>query len=130
VAEFQGPDALDSTLNYPLYYAVVAAFGLPGPQNMSALTDVLSQSKTTYTVGHTLNVKYCGLLNVVMVPRTQWCWFTGLSALTPTDTFNRLGTFLENQVCPLGLMKKKKMTNLGNQDLPRWHSLSVDPQSL
>ncbi|KAJ7890427.1 glycoside hydrolase family 13 protein [Mycena leptocephala] len=68
VAEFQGPDALDSTLNYPLYYALVAAFGLPGPQNMSALTDVLSQSKTTYTVGHTLN------------------------------------------------------------DLPRWHSLSVDPR--
>ncbi|KAJ6626402.1 alpha-amylase [Mycena sp. CBHHK59/15] len=76
VAEFQGPDALDSTLNYPLYYALVAAFGLPGPQNMSALTDVLSQSKTTYT-----------------------------------DT-TVLGTFLENQ------------------DLPRWHNLSVDPQSL
>lgn len=107
MAEFQGPDALDSTLNYPLYYALVAAFGLPGPQNMSALTDVLSQSKTTYTVGHTLNVKYCGLLNVVMVHRTQRCWFTGLSGLTATDTFIRLGTFLENQVCPLGLMEKK-----------------------
>ncbi|KAJ6547139.1 glycoside hydrolase superfamily [Mycena capillaripes] len=45
VAEFQGSDALDSVLNYPLYYALVAAFGLPGPQNMSALTTVLDQSK-------------------------------------------------------------------------------------
>ncbi|KAJ7168123.1 alpha-amylase [Mycena crocata] len=76
VAEFQGPDALDSALNFPLYYALVAAFGLPGPQNMSALTTVLSQSKTAYK-----------------------------------DT-TVLGNFLENQ------------------DLPRWHNLSVDPQSL
>lgn len=57
VAEFQGPDALDSVLNYPLYYALVAAFGLPGPQNMSALTSILSQSKTAYTVSfHHLRV--------------------------------------------------------------------------
>ncbi|KAJ7093161.1 glycoside hydrolase family 13 protein [Mycena epipterygia] len=76
VAQFQGADALDSVLNYPLYYALVAAFGLPGPQNMSALTDVLTASKTAYT-----------------------------------DT-TVLGNFLENQ------------------DVPRWHNLSVDPQSL
>jgi alpha-amylase len=75
VAEFQGSDALDSVLNYPLYYALVAAFGLPGPQNMSALTTILDQSK----------------------------------AYTDTTV---LGNFLENQ------------------DVPRWHNLSVDPQSL
>ncbi|KAJ6488658.1 glycoside hydrolase family 13 protein [Mycena vitilis] len=76
VADFQGTNALDSVLNYPLYYALVAAFGLPGPQNMSALTTVLDQSKKAYT-----------------------------------DT-TVLGNFLENQ------------------DVPRWHNLSVDPQSL
>ncbi|KAJ7929301.1 glycoside hydrolase family 13 protein [Mycena leptocephala] len=75
VAYFQGSDALDSVLNYPLYYALVAAFGLPGPQNMSALTTILDQSK----------------------------------AYTDTTV---LGNFLENQ------------------DVPRWHNLSVDPQSL
>jgi len=76
VADYQGDDALDSVLNYPLYYALVAAFGIPGPQNMSALTTILSQSKTGYT-----------------------------------DT-TVLGNFLENQ------------------DVPRWHNLSVDSQSL
>ncbi|KAJ7756824.1 alpha-amylase [Mycena maculata] len=70
VAEFQGPGALDSVLNYPAYYALVSAFALPGPQNISALTDTISQSKTA------------------------------------------LGNFLENQ------------------DVPRWHNLSVDPQSM
>jgi len=76
VADFQGSDALDSVLNYPLYYALVAAFTLPGAQNISALIDNLDQSKTGYT-----------------------------------DT-TVLGNFLENQ------------------DVPRWHNLSVDPQSL
>ncbi|KAJ7445782.1 glycoside hydrolase family 13 protein [Mycena galericulata] len=76
VAEFQGPNALDSVLNYPTYYALVSAFGIPGPQNMSALTSILAQSKTAYT-----------------------------------DT-TVLGNFLENQ------------------DVPRWHNLSVDPQSM
>ncbi|KAJ7349293.1 glycoside hydrolase family 13 protein [Mycena albidolilacea] len=74
--DFQGSDALDSVLNYPLYYALVAAFTLPGAQNMSALIDNFDQSKTGYS-----------------------------------DT-TVLGNFLENQ------------------DLPRWHNLSVDPQSL
>ncbi|KAJ7043269.1 alpha-amylase [Mycena alexandri] len=73
VAPFQGA-SLDSVLNYPLYYALVAAFGLPGPQNMSALTTVLTQG----------------------------------SAYQDTTV---LGNFLENQ------------------DIPRWHNLSVDPQS-
>ncbi|KAJ7470351.1 glycoside hydrolase family 13 protein, partial [Mycena latifolia] len=80
VSEFQGPDALDSVLNFPLYYALVAAFALPGPQNgggnMTALIDVLAQSKTAYK-----------------------------------DT-TLLGNFLSNH------------------DLPRWHNMSVDPQTL
>ncbi|KAJ7632245.1 glycoside hydrolase family 13 protein [Roridomyces roridus] len=76
VSQWQGPQALDSVLNYPLYYALQAAFTLPGPQNMSALTSVLSQSKAAYK-----------------------------------DT-TLLGNFLENQ------------------DVPRWHNLSVDPQSM
>jgi len=76
VAEFQGTDALDSVLNYPLYYALVGAFSLPGPQNMSMLIDILAQSQAAYT-----------------------------------DT-TVLGNFMENQ------------------DVPRWHNLSVDPQSL
>ncbi|KAJ7286003.1 alpha-amylase [Mycena rebaudengoi] len=80
VAEFQGPNVLDSVLNYPLYNALVAAFALPGvgpgPPNMTALLNILQQSKKAYT-----------------------------------DT-TVLGNFLENQ------------------DVPRWHNLSVDPQSL
>ncbi|KAF7359395.1 Not1-domain-containing protein [Mycena sanguinolenta] len=75
VADYQGSDALDSVLNYPLYYALVSAFTIPGPQNMSALIDNLNQSRAGYT-----------------------------------DT-TVLGNFLENQ------------------DVPRWHNLSVDPQS-
>lgn len=75
-AQYQGPNALDSVLNFPMYTALVQAFMIPGPQNMSAVTDVLDQSKTLYT-----------------------------------DT-TLLGNFLENQ------------------DLPRWHNQSVDPQSL
>lgn len=76
IAMYQGPQALDSVLNFPLYSALVEAFSIPGPQNISALTDVLTQSKTLF--------KDVGLL----------------------------GNFLENQ------------------DLPRWHNLSVDPQSM
>ncbi|KAK7023885.1 Not1-domain-containing protein [Favolaschia claudopus] len=76
VADWQGPDALDSVLNYPLYNALLAAFALPGPQNMSALMDYIEQSKKTFK-----------------------------------DT-TVLGNFLENQ------------------DVARWHNLSVDPQSL
>jgi len=76
IAQYQGPQALDSVLNFPMYEALVNAFAIPGPQNMSAVADVFTQSKTLY--------KDVGLL----------------------------GNFLENQ------------------DLPRWHNLSVDPQSM
>lgn len=46
-AEWQG-DVLDSVLNYPMYTALTQAFQIPGPLNISALTDTLSQSKQLY----------------------------------------------------------------------------------
>jgi len=76
VAEYQGPDALDSVLNFPMYAALRDAYTIPGPANVSQLADVFQQSKTEFA-----------------------------------DT-TLLGNFLENQ------------------DVPRWHNLSVDPQSL
>nr|BAW15173.1 alpha-amylase [Pholiota microspora] len=76
IAMYQGPQALDSVLNFPLYTALTSAFSIPGPQNMSALTQTFEDSKTKF--------KDVGLL----------------------------GNFLENQ------------------DLPRWHNLTVDPQSM
>ncbi|KAL0947268.1 hypothetical protein HGRIS_013390 [Hohenbuehelia grisea] len=76
IAEWQGPDALDSVLNFPQYAALKSAFTIPGPQNISAIADVLERSPKMY---HDTTV---------------------------------LGNFLENQ------------------DLPRWHNLSVDPQSM
>ncbi|KIJ29885.1 glycoside hydrolase family 13 protein [Sphaerobolus stellatus SS14] len=47
-ASYQGPDALDSVLNYPIYDALVEAFAIPGPQNMTALVQVMQQSKQSY----------------------------------------------------------------------------------
>ncbi|KAJ3574561.1 hypothetical protein NP233_g1694 [Leucocoprinus birnbaumii] len=76
VAEYQGPQGLDSVLNYPMYSAIVEAFTIPGPKNISAVQTVFEQSKTKF--------KDTGVL----------------------------GNFLENQ------------------DVPRWHNISVDPQSL
>ncbi|TFK67893.1 glycoside hydrolase family 13 protein [Pluteus cervinus] len=76
VAQYQGPQGLDSVLNYPLYSALSAAFAIPGPQNMTALTTVMQDSKTQF------------------------------------KDVTLLGNFLENQ------------------DLPRWHNQSTDPQTL
>jgi alpha-amylase len=42
-AQYAG--ALGGVLNYPLYGALVAAFALPGPGNVSALQDVLAQTQ-------------------------------------------------------------------------------------
>ena len=50
-ASYQGP--LDSVLNFPIYDALVQAFGLPGPQNMSGLVHIMDLSKQHY--------KVCGL---------------------------------------------------------------------
>ena len=49
--QWQGSQALDAILNYPMYNALVAAFAIPGAQNMSALTDMISQVKAKSTVG-------------------------------------------------------------------------------
>lgn len=45
VAGYQGPQALDSTLNYPMYGALVQAFTIPGQQNMSAVTDMIAEQR-------------------------------------------------------------------------------------
>ncbi|KAJ3486824.1 hypothetical protein NLJ89_g11774 [Agrocybe chaxingu] len=76
IAQYQGAQALDSVLNFPMYTALVEAFKIPGPANVSAVAQVFEESKTKF--------KDVGLL----------------------------GNFLENH------------------DLPRWHNLSVDPQSM
>ena len=39
---------MDSILHYPMYNALLSAFGLPGPQNMSAMTDMISQCSTLF----------------------------------------------------------------------------------
>ncbi|KAF8163067.1 glycoside hydrolase family 13 protein [Crassisporium funariophilum] len=76
IAMYQGPQALDSVLNFPMYNALVSAFAIPGPQNMTAIAEVFEDSKAKFT------------------------------------DLGLLGNFLENH------------------DLPRWHSQSVDPQSM
>ncbi|CCM03833.1 uncharacterized protein FIBRA_05982 [Fibroporia radiculosa] len=47
-AQYQGPDALDSILNYPMYGALVNAFAIPGQRNASAVTDAITQSKALF----------------------------------------------------------------------------------
>ncbi|KAF8919512.1 glycoside hydrolase family 13 protein [Mucidula mucida] len=76
VAAYQGPNALDSVLNFPMYNALKDAFSIPGDLNISQVADVLEQSKAKF---HDTTV---------------------------------LGNFLENQ------------------DVPRWHSHTVDPQAM
>lgn len=72
--------------------ALVEAFTIPGPNNITAVSTVFEQSKKSFHVRH---AQFCSL------------------ALTHSsqDT-TLLGNFLENQ------------------DVQRWHNLSVDPQSL
>ncbi|KJA27291.1 glycoside hydrolase family 13 protein [Hypholoma sublateritium FD-334 SS-4] len=76
VAMYQGPQGLDSVLNYPIYNALVSAFTIPGPLNVSNLVQVFQDSQAQY------------------------------------KDVTLLGNFLENQ------------------DVPRWHNISVDPQSM
>ncbi|KAG2360827.1 glycoside hydrolase family 13 protein [Suillus spraguei] len=45
---YQGPNALDSILNYPMYTALLNAFTIPGPQNASAVTDMIAQEATKF----------------------------------------------------------------------------------
>ncbi|KAG1748968.1 glycoside hydrolase family 13 protein [Suillus paluster] len=45
---FQGPNSLDSILNYPMYAALVNAFTIPGPQNTSAVSDMIAQEAAKF----------------------------------------------------------------------------------
>ncbi|KAG2149365.1 glycoside hydrolase family 13 protein [Suillus clintonianus] len=47
-AIYQGPDALDSILNYPMYTALLEAFTIPGPQNTSAVTNMIAQEAAKF----------------------------------------------------------------------------------
>lgn len=49
VAQYQGPQGLDSVLNFPLQSALLAAFQIPGALNVTALADVFDQSKKLFT---------------------------------------------------------------------------------
>ncbi|KAF9459363.1 glycoside hydrolase family 13 protein [Collybia nuda] len=48
IAQYQGPLGFDSVLNFPMYSALVEAFAIPGPQNITALTHVLAKSKEKF----------------------------------------------------------------------------------
>ena len=50
VATYQGPQGLDSVLNYPMYSALTSSFAIPGPQNMSAVVDFFQQSQRSFKV--------------------------------------------------------------------------------
>ncbi|PCH38712.1 glycoside hydrolase family 13 protein [Wolfiporia cocos MD-104 SS10] len=47
-SQWQGPQALDSILNYPMYGALVEAFAIPGSRNISALNNKIAQSKAMF----------------------------------------------------------------------------------
>ncbi|KAH0830442.1 glycoside hydrolase family 13 protein [Lanmaoa asiatica] len=82
-AVFQGPNALDSVLNYPMYTAIVDAFAIPGQQNMSAMTDTIAQSKQKFKVIETIFTQY---------------WLVCLKSAT--QDCGLLGNFIENQDVP------------------------------
>jgi len=50
IAQYQGPHALDSVLNFPMYSALTEAFRIPGPQNITAIQTVFEDSKTKFKV--------------------------------------------------------------------------------
>lgn len=41
---------MDSVLNYPLYDAIVQAFTIPGPGNISGLASVMGQIQSSFKV--------------------------------------------------------------------------------
>lgn len=55
---YQGPDALNSVLHYPMYGALVDTFAIPGQQNMSSLADMITQSQQKFEVIGTFLIKY------------------------------------------------------------------------
>lgn len=46
-AQYQGP--LDGILHYPMYYALQQAFAIPGPQNMTVVTDMMSTATASFS---------------------------------------------------------------------------------
>ena len=42
--------AMDAVLNYPLYDAIVQAFSIPGPANMSGLAAIMGQIQNSFKV--------------------------------------------------------------------------------
>lgn len=115
-ASFQGPKALDSVLNYPMYGALQKAFMIPGSQNASALEEVLGEERRKFKVcsGPYLRLLldiFPGSIGHIYTSCDRPFVVWGLTPLSLQD-LTVLGNFLENQ------------------DLPRWHNSSVDPQSL
>ena len=51
---YQGPQAMDAILQYPMYTALIDTFAIPGAQNISALVDMINQSKAKFSVRPTL----------------------------------------------------------------------------
>ncbi|KLO12021.1 alpha-amylase [Schizopora paradoxa] len=49
VGPWQGNQSMDSVLNYPMYTALTEALTIPGPQNMTAVADMIAQSKQYFT---------------------------------------------------------------------------------
>ncbi|KAG1882923.1 glycoside hydrolase family 13 protein [Suillus subluteus] len=47
-ALYQGPNALDSVLNYPMYTALLDAFTIPGSLNTSAVADLIAQEAAKF----------------------------------------------------------------------------------
>ena len=41
---------MDSVLNYPLYDAIVQAFSIPGPANVSGLATIMGQIQNSFKV--------------------------------------------------------------------------------
>ncbi|KAI0085427.1 alpha-amylase [Irpex rosettiformis] len=76
-ASYQGPQALDSILNYPMYNALVDAFAIPGKQNISALVDTIAESKQKFkepaVLGNFLeNQDLSRWKNISVDPQSLW----------------------------------------------------------
>lgn len=75
IAQYQGPQALDSVLNFPMYSALVEAFAIPGPRNVTALANVIQQSKTSFKV---LSFIWLFRMSSHRPFRILACWATSL----------------------------------------------------
>lgn len=54
-SQFQGPNTLDSILNYPMYFALRDAFAIPGPANISGLYNTHKEMKANFKVSRILS---------------------------------------------------------------------------